>query len=161
MRDLNNAKVRLERNSQRFAKRLFLQFPAWQQYFSYSEQEEGFLIRYLDMQIPAMNPNVSEALSIRAERDEITVSWWGGWHVHFSPSLHDQKPDDYLQSALDFLDRFTSDNYITGNYYRDGKLTGCGFGYGNDHRVSDRMLDPEWGHIVFRSWLGGHDGEAN
>lgn len=162
MVNVKDNKLHLEHNSQRLANKLFQRFPTWKQHLGYEEKTEaGLLVRYLDVRVPSQNPKVPEPLSIVTRLHEVTISWWGGWHVHFGPPGGDQEQEAYLQSALDFLDSFTSDHYVTANYRRDGELTGSGFGYAIGHQVPEKWFNPEFGQVILRSWLGGHDREVN
>lgn len=162
MANAEENKLHLEYSSQRFADRLFRRFPAWKQYLDYEERTEaGLLVRYLDIHVPSQNPKVPEPLNIVTMPHEVLVSWWGGWHVHFGPPLPGQEKEAYLQAALDFLDRFTSDDYVVANYYRDGTPTGSGFGYASGQQVPEKWFDSESGQVVLRSWLGGRDREVN
>lgn len=162
MANAEENKLHLEYSSQRFANRLFRRFSAWKQYLGYAERvEDGLPVRYLDVRVPSQNPKVPEPLSIMTVPNEIIISWWGGWHVHFGPSEADQGQETCFHAALNFLDDFTSDAYVTAGYFRDGKPTGSGFGYASGQQVPEEWFDPELGRVVLRSWLGGHDREVN
>lgn len=163
MTNVGDNRLHLEHHSQRFAQKLFRRFPAWKPYLGYDERmEDGLLVHYLDVRVPSQNPKVPEPLRILTRSREVMISWWGGWHIHISPERADRGQETYFQAALDFLDDFTSDAYITATYYRDGKSTLNGFSYyANDHQALEWCFDPKFGQVVLRSWLGGHDREVN
>ena len=149
--------VQLEYHSLRFAKMLFKQFPQWKPYSGhYVKQEGDFPTYYLDVSIPPVNPNVTDALRITAYPREIIVQWLGGAHSHFD-ALFSGSTSDYMEAALKFVERIVADKVIFGYYIQEGRPTGAGFWHDVEAAPAPTGLNIQQGSMIMRSWRGSHD----
>ncbi len=107
---------------------------------------------------PLSIPDVTDTLCITTYPEEVIIQWLGGAHSHFDALLH-RSTVNYMEAALDFLERIVTDQIIFGYYVRDGKPTGAGFLYNFELNPAPTWFNIKQGSIVMRSWQGTRDTE--
>ena len=160
MKNGDEPKIKLEYYSEQFAKKLFKRFPQWRQYAGHRVTGELDDIAYwLDVLIPSVNPNLSEPLRILTKPQEVIIGWIGNYE-NFANELLLPNPD-YIDQAIEFLEKVVDDQITFCYWERDGKLEGSGFYFNQSEEIRSSMLNTENGSVIMRSWLGGQDSEIH
>ena len=159
MRTLEEKKIPYEHYSAQFAKRLFKRYPTWREYAGYTtEGKPEEHIDYLSVRVPTPNPNLPDPFVVSTNSlHEVTLSWFGGWHIHIFKSKA-ETDEDYFSRVLSEIDRIISEQVVVATCYR-GQEISSGSAFPAKSDIPSSLLPKPDQRLVIRSWRGTYDRE--
>ncbi|HEU4752064.1 MAG TPA: hypothetical protein VFU47_03070 [Armatimonadota bacterium] len=143
---------RLRAHSREFARRLLARYPGWLEYLSArAEGDPGLLELYLEVRVPPVNPAVKEPLHVYTAEGEVTIEWFGHWHVHVPE--WPKGSTGYLDEALEWIDALVSERRVVVAAAGTASATRPG-----EEPLWLRRLEPGQ-RVTVRSWRGTYDDE--